>query len=117
MDVMHRGLIDVFRIWREQAPAKVRATWGTICRDDRFPLIHQANLGWVATPPEGGSKKIIEDLGKAFRGTAIPHHALLFEDAEKAFALQEEFVRLGFRSSAVLALATVRLPECILNTD
>src|SRR2546429_6048944 len=52
-----------------------------------------------------------------FRGTAIPHQALLFEDAEKAFALQEEFVRLGFRPTAELALAKVGLPDCIVNTD
>src|SRR2546423_13902004 len=117
MDVMHRGLIDFLRIWQEQAPAEVRQTWGTIYRDDRFPLILQANLGWVATPPEGGSKKIIEDLGEAFSGTAITHQALLFEAAEKAFALQEEFVRLGFRPTAELALAKVGLPDCIVNTD
>ena len=116
-DEMLRAVIDFLRIWREQAPVKVRTTWGTIYRDDRFPLIHQANLGWVATPPEGGSKKIIEDLGEAFRGTAVPHQALLFEDAERAFALQEEFVRLGFRPTAELALAKVGLPDCIVNPD
>jgi len=116
-DEMLRAVIDFLRIWREQAPAKVRTTWGTIYRDDRFPLIHQVNLGWVTTPPEGGPKKIIEDLGEAFRGTAIPHQSLLFEDAEKAFALQEEFVGLGFRPTAELALAKVGLPDCIVNPE
>ena len=104
-DEMLRAVIDFLRIWREQAPVKVRTTWGTIYRDDRFPLVHQANLGWVATPPEGGSKKIIEDLGEAFRGTAVPHQALLFEDAERAFALQEEFhARKGLALLRVVSL-------------
>src|SRR5437879_4471875 len=116
-DEMLRAVVDFLHLWREQAPSKVPTTWGTIYRDDRFPLIHEANLGWVANPPKDGPKKIIEELGEAFRGTAIPHQALLFEDAEKAFALQEEFVRLGFRPTAELALAKVGLPDCIVNTD
>src|SRR4030081_2725327 len=114
---MLRAVIDFLRIWREQAPAKVPTAWGTIYRDDRFPLIHEANLGWVASPSEGGPKQISEDLGKAFRDTAIPHHALLYEDAEAAFAVQEEFVRLGFRPTAELALAKVGLPDCIVNPE
>src|SRR5947208_16888603 len=85
--------------------------------DEWFPLVHEANLGCVSTRSEDGPKKIIEDLGEAFRGMAIPHQALLFEDAEKAFALQEEFVRLGFRPTAELALAKVGLPDCIVNPD
>src|SRR2546428_2752913 len=114
---MLRAVIEFLRIWREQAPAKVRTTWGTIYRDDRFPLIHQANLGWVATLPEGGPKEIIDDLANAFRGTAVPHHALLFEDAETAFGVQAEFVGLGFRPTAELALAKVGLPDCIVNPE
>jgi GNAT superfamily N-acetyltransferase len=114
---MLRAVIEFLRIWREQAPAKVRTSWGTIYKDDRFPLIHTANLGWVATLPEEGPRKILADLEEAFRGTAFPHRALLFEDAEKAFAVQEEFVRLGFRPTAELALAKVGLPDCIVNPD
>jgi len=116
-DEMLQAVIDFLHLWREQAPSKVPTTWGTIYRDERFPLIHEANLGWVSTRSEDGPKKIIEDLGEAFRGMAIPHQALLFEDAEKAFALQEEFVRLGFRPTAELALAKVGLPDCIVNPD
>src|SRR5439155_1665769 len=116
-DEMLQAAVDFLHLWREQAPSKVPTTWGTIYRDERFPLIHEANLGWVSTRSEDGPKKIIEDLGEAFRGMAIPHQALLFEDAEKAFALQEEFVRLGFRPTAELALAKVGLPDCIVNPD
>src|SRR5438552_3741127 len=102
---MLHAAVDFLHLWREQAPSKVPRTWGTIYMDERFPLVHEANLGWVATLPEDGPKKIIEDLGEAFRGTGIPHQALLFEDAEKAFAFQEEFVRLGFRPTAALVVA------------
>jgi ribosomal protein S18 acetylase RimI-like enzyme len=114
---MLRAVIEFLRIWREQTRATVRTTWGTIYRDDRFPLIHQANLGWVATPPDEGPKKLVADLDEAFHGTPIQHRAFLFEDAEKAFALQEEFVRLGFHPTAELALAKVGLPDCIVNPD
>jgi len=114
---MLRAVIEFLRVWREQTPTKVRTSWGTIYRDDRFPLIHQANLGWVATPPKEGPKKIVEDLADAFRGSAVPHQALLFEDAEEAFSVQEEFARLGFRPTAELALAKVGLPDCIVNPD
>ena len=116
-DELLRAIVEFLQIWREQAPENVRTSWGMIYRDDRFPLIHQANLGWVATLPEGGPKKIIDDLANAFRGTAVPHHALLFEDAETAFGIQEEFARLGFRPTADLALAKVGLPDCIVNPE
>jgi ribosomal protein S18 acetylase RimI-like enzyme len=116
-DEMLRAVIEFLRIDREQAPTKVRHGWGTIYRDDRFPLIHRANVGWVSDVPDEGPEKIVEDLDAAYHGTAVRHRALLFEDAEKAFAFQEEFVRLGFRSTAELALAKVGLPDCIVNPE
>jgi len=116
-DEMLRAVIEFLRTWREQAPAKVRTSWGMIYRDDRFPLIHQANLGWVATLPKEGPKKIIGDLADTFRGSAVPHQAVLFEDAEEAFSVQEEFARLGFRPTAELAMAKVGLPDCIVNPE
>jgi GNAT superfamily N-acetyltransferase len=116
-DEMLRAVIEFLRVWREEAPLKERTSWGTIYRDDRFPLIHEANLGWVATPPEDGPAKLVEDLAKAFGGTAVPHQAFLFEDAQEAFEVQEEFVRLGFRPTAELALAKVGLPDCIVNPE
>src|SRR5438132_13548177 len=96
-DEMLHAVVDFLHLWREQAPSKVPTTWGTIYRDDRFLLIHEANLGWVATPPEDGPKKIIEDLGGAFRGRAIPHKALMFAGEEYVLSLQTEIVGLGFR--------------------
>src|SRR5216110_569802 len=44
-DEMLQAVIDFLHLWREQAPSKVPTTWGTIYRDERFPLIHEANLG------------------------------------------------------------------------
>lgn len=116
-DEMLRAVIEFLRIGRDQAPAKVRTSWGTIYRDDRFPRIHQANLGWVSVLPDEGPTKILEDLDQEFRGTAVPHRALVFEDAETAFEVQDEFVRLGFRPTAELALAKVGLPDCIVNPE
>jgi GNAT superfamily N-acetyltransferase len=114
---MLRAVIEFLRTGREQAPRKVRASWGTIYVDDRFPLIHQANLGWVSSVPEEGPERILADLAEAFRGTAVRHAALIFEEARDAFGVQEEFVRLGFRPTAELALAKVGLPDCIVNPD
>ena len=114
---MLRAVLEFLRSWRELAPTKVRNAWGTVYCDDRFPLIHQANLGWVSSFPEEGPETILADLRKAFRGTRVRHEALLFEEPDKAFAVQEEFVRLGFRPTAELALAKVGLPDCIVNSE
>ncbi|HYY47350.1 MAG TPA: GNAT family N-acetyltransferase [Thermoplasmata archaeon] len=114
---MLRAVLEFLRTWREQASTKERRSWGVIYRDDRFPLIHDANLGWVSTVPPGGPDGILEDLDDAFRGTPVRHRALLFEDADEAFAVQEPFVRLGFRPTAELALAKVGLPDCIMNPE
>lgn len=116
-DEMLRAVVEFLRIAREQAPTKVPTSWGAVYRDDRFPLIHEANVGWVSAVPEGGAEAILRDLDEAFRGSAVRHRALLFEDAERAFTVQEEFVRLGFRPTAELALAKVGLPDCIVNPD
>jgi GNAT superfamily N-acetyltransferase len=114
---MLRAVVEFLRIWRDQAPKKQRTSWGTIYRDDRFPLIHQANVGWVASPAFRSPGEILGDLDESFRETEVRHRALLFEDAQEAFAVQEDFVRLGFRPSADLALAKVGLPDCIVNPD
>ena len=116
-DEMLRAVIEFLRSWREQAPTKVPTSWGTIYRDDRFPLLHQANVGWVLDPPREGPKRIRDDLARAFRGSAVTHESLLFEDADRAFEAQDAFARLGFRSTAELALAKVGLPDCIVNPD
>jgi GNAT superfamily N-acetyltransferase len=116
-DEMLRAVLEFLKVAREEAPTKVPTPWGVIYRDDRFPLIHMANVGWVSTPPHGGAETILRDLDQAYRGSAVRHRTLLFEDAETAFNLQEEFVRLGFRPTAELALAKVGLPDCIMNPD
>jgi ribosomal protein S18 acetylase RimI-like enzyme len=114
---MLRAVLDFLRTWREQAPTKVPTSWGTIYRDDRFPLLHVANLGWVSEPPKEGPSEIREDMARAFRGSRVVHESLLFEDADRAFEAQDAFVRLGFRPTAELALAKVGLPDCIVNPD
>ena len=114
---MMRAVREFLRTARELAPIKVQRPWGTVYRDDRFPLIHQANLAWVTAVPEGGPEPILADMDEAFRGTSIRHRALLFEDAEQAFRVQEEFVRRGFRPTAELAMAKVGLPDCIVNRE
>jgi GNAT superfamily N-acetyltransferase len=112
-----REIIEFLRIWREQSPSRVSTSWGTIYRDDRFPAIHQANLGWVRSLPEEGSSKILADLAAAFRGTSVMHQALLFEDAAAAYAVQEGLARQGFRPMAELGMAKVGLPACIVNPE
>ena len=114
---MLRAIIEFLRTGRERSPNKVRTSWGAVYQDERFPLIHQANLGWVSTLPDEGPAKILADLDDAFLGTSIHHRALQFEDAERAFNVQDEFVGLGFRPLAELAMAKVGLPDCIVNPD
>jgi len=116
-DEMMRAVLEFLRTARELAPIKVQRPWGTVYRDDRFPLIHQANLAWVSAVPDDGPEPILADMDQAFRGTAIRHRALLFEDAERAYAVQEEFIRRGFRPTAELAMAKVGLPDCIVNRE
>src|SRR5207249_1950740 len=110
-DEMMRAVLEFLRTARELAPIKVQRPWGTVYRDDRFPLIHQANLAWVSAVPDDGPEPILADMDQAFRGTAIRHRALLFEDAERAHAVQEEFIRRGLRPTAELAMAKVGLPD------
>src|SRR6266545_1737720 len=90
---MLRAVIGFLRTWREQAPAKVRTSWGMIYRDDRFPLIHQANLGWVMTLPKEGPKTIIADLALAKVG--LPDCIVNPELAVRAVA--EEPIEDDFR--------------------
>ena len=116
-DELLRAVVEFLRVWREQATSRVSTSWGAIYRDERFPLIHQANLGWVVSLPEGGPAKILTDLEAAFRATAVRHQALLFEDAAKAYAVQEDLAREGFRPMAELAMAKVGLPACIVNPE
>src|SRR2546426_8346900 len=116
-DELLRAIIEFLRIWREQAASRVPTSWGTIYRDERFAAIHQANLGWVASIPEEGSAKILADLDEAFRDSPVRHRSLLFEDAEKAYGVQEDMARQGFRPVADLAMAKVGLPACIVNPD
>ena len=116
-DELLHAVVEFMRVWREQSPSRVSTSWGTIYRDDRFPLIHQANLGWVVSLPEEGPAKILADLAAAFRDTAVRHHSLLFEDAAQAYAVQEDLARQGFRPMAELAMAKVGLPACIVNPE
>ena len=116
-DELLRAVVEFLRVWREQAPSRVSTSWGAIYRDERFSAIHQANLGWVASVPDGGSATILADLDDAFRGSVVRHRSLLFEDAEKAYAVQEDMSRQGFRPVADLAMAKVGLPACIVNPE
>jgi GNAT superfamily N-acetyltransferase len=114
---MLRAVVEFLRIWRDQAPKRERTPWGTIYRDDRFPLIHEANLAWVSSLASRDPDEILAELDESFRETEVAHRTLLFEDAQEAFAHQEDFVRLGFRPSAELALAKVGLADCLVNPD
>src|SRR5207247_2649516 len=69
-DEMMRAVREFLRTARELAPIKVRRHWGTVYRDDRFPLIHQANLAWVTAVPEGGPEPVLADMDEAFHGTS-----------------------------------------------
>src|SRR2546428_11516928 len=89
-DELLRAVVEFLRVWREQAPSRVSTSWGAIYRDDRFPVIHQANLGWGVSSPEEGPAKLPADLASTFRDTAAPHPALLFVDAAPAYAVQED---------------------------
>src|SRR5947209_13595613 len=94
-DELLRAVVEFLRVWREQAPSRVSTSWGAIYRDERFSAIHQANLGWVASVPEGGSAKILADLDEAFRGSIGRDRSVLFEDATKAIAVRKQMSSIG----------------------
>src|SRR3989442_2420145 len=94
-DELLRAVVEFLRVWREQAPSRVSTSWGAIYRDERFSAIHQANLGWVASVPEGGSSNILADLYVAFRGSIALHRLFLFETAAIAYEMQYDHSHLG----------------------
>ncbi len=119
MDV--RELLDATvgfsRTWVQTASEATRTPYGLLVRNDRFPLIHMANLAWVDQVPTGGIGEVLEDLERAFRGSAVPHRHLIFQDAQVAFEQQEALVGQGFRPVAAVALALLGAPSCIRNED
>src|SRR2546427_10384093 len=114
-DELLRAVVEFLRVWREQAPSRVSTSWGAIYRDDRFPLIHQANLGWVGSLPEECPAKILADLASTFRDTAVRHQAILFQDSAQAYAVQEDLARQACPPIAALAIWPTRLPASIAD--
>ncbi len=114
---LHAAVIDLVRTWvRSRADVELRP-YGWLIRDERHPLVHEANMAWVDRMPAGGAEAILEDLDAAFLGTDVGHRYLLFADAQAAYAHQETFVSRGFQALAELAMAKVGLPSCIVNRE
>lgn len=112
-----RATLDFQRTWAEFGCAVRRTDYGAVLRDDRHPLVHMANLAWVARPPKGGVSEILADLEDEFHGGAVPHRHVHFEDAQLAFESQEALVAQGYRPVAAVALARLGVPSCITNED
>jgi GNAT superfamily N-acetyltransferase len=112
-----RATLDFERTWVETGCAVEQRPWGSIFRNERYPLVHMANFAWVNHMPLGGPEEVLEALDRAFRGTTVPHRCLLFEEAQEAFQNQEALTRIGFRPDADLAMARLGIPSCITNPD
>ncbi len=109
--------VDFQRRWVESG-AEVRPTpYGALVRAPGYPLIHMANLAWVARFPREGLDPILADVDAAFDGTDVQHRNVVFEDAQLAFENQEAFAARGFRPLSDLVMARVGLPACIANPD
>lgn len=94
-----------------------RTPFGEIVRNERFPLVHMANLAWVDALPDDGPASVLSALDGAFLGTQVVHRHILFTDPAGAYEAQEAFAALGFRPTAEVALARVGLPNCIVNEE
>ncbi len=112
-----RAAVAFERTWVETGSEITRTPWGAILRDDRFPLIHMANLAWVERLPRDAIEPVLADLDAAFEGTDVAHRNVVLEDAQVAFESQEAFAARGFRPMADLVMARVGLPACITNPD
>ncbi len=109
--------MDFIRIWIETAVRKEATAYGAILENERYPLVHEANLAWVESLPKGGPGAILADLDRAFAGTAVRHRNVMFRDAQEAFEAQEAFVGQGFEARAELVMAKLGLPACIVNPE
>jgi GNAT superfamily N-acetyltransferase len=105
------------RTWVHIGGEVERTSYGSIIRDQRHPLVHEANLAWVERAPEGGVPRALEDLDRAFAATAVRHRNLLFADPQVAYEHQDAFVARGFHPVAELGMARLGLPSCIVNPD
>ncbi len=105
------------RTWSETGASIRKTSYGVTIRNARFPRIYMANRAWVERMPQGGVDEILEDLDAAFKGSAVRHRNVVFEDAQAAFENQEAFAARGFRPLSELAMARVGLPACITNPD
>ncbi len=112
-----RAALAFQRTWVESGAEVTRTAYGMVVRDLRYPLIHMANLAWVERVPPGGVDEVLADLDRTFEGTPVRHRNVIFEDAQRAFELQEAFADRGFQPLADLVLARVGLPACIANPD
>jgi len=114
---LHAALIDLVRTWVQTRAEVKRTPYGVIVRDERHPLVHEANMAWVERSPEGGVGEILGGLDDAFHGTGVRHRYVLYSDAQGAFEAQESFIGHGFQALAEVVMAKVGLPSCIVNPD
>ena len=114
---MHRALVDMVRTWFQTGADLETKPYGFVARDLEHPLLHDTNLAWLDSAPEGGIGSVLDDLDEAFRGTEVRDRSLWFADADLAFANQDALVALHFQPRAELVMAKVGLPSCIVNPD
>jgi len=103
--------------WVEAGCSVQRRRYGALLRNDRYPLVFMANMAWVERLPADGIGEVLEDLDRAFSGSAVRHRYLVFDDARAAFDQQEALARFDFQPDAVVAMARLGIPACIPNPD
>src|SRR3990170_3502910 len=114
---LHLAILDLIRGWTRIGGEREAVAWGEVLRNERYPLVHMANLAWADATPPGGPREILGALERAYLGTDVRHRHVLFADAMRAYEAQDAFGSLGFQPTAELALAKVGLPVCIANPD
>jgi len=114
---LHRAALEFLRAWTRSRGISETTPFGEIVRNERFPLVHIANLAWVDAVPEGGPAPVLAALDGAFLGTDVVHRHVLFTDPAAAYEAQAAFAGLGFQPTAEVALARVGLPNCIVNDE
>jgi len=114
---LHLALVDMVRTWIETGGEVERTPYGSIVRDTRHPLVHEANLAWIDRAPEGGVPRVLGDMDRTFAPTAVRHRNVLFADPQMAYEHQDAFVERGFQPVAELEMARLGLPSCVVNPD
>ena len=63
---LHLAILDLIRGWTRIGGEREAVAWGEVLRNERYPLVHMANLAWADATPPGGPREILGALERAY---------------------------------------------------